>query len=56
MIRNKIYGISDSKVRRTIIDMCLQKMIVEKNTGFKNTKYYSFTDEFVGLLEVFKNN
>lgn len=52
-LRNRILGISDSKVRRTIEDMCLQRIIVEKSNGLKNTKYYSFTDEFSELMKIF---
>ncbi len=53
-MRLKLFGISDSKVRRTIEDMCLQKMIFEKDTGLKNSKYYSFTDEFSELMKIFE--
>lgn len=54
-LRSKIAGISDSKIRRTIEDMTLQKIIKEETTDFKNTKLYSFTEDFLDILSVYKS-
>ena len=52
-ILNKIGGISHGKVRRTIEDMILQKMLRVEGTGHKNTQIFFLKEDFYEKFKIF---